>query len=162
MNRLVYKNKYVNIIENNEIIQVENIYGGSVILPITEEKNLILLEIYRSTINEISLEAPRGFCEDGETNTDTAIRELYEELHCSCEKFISLGYIYPDTGLLKSKVHLYLGINAKLSDNYIQSEEGIKKSKILSFEEACHMAMDGEINDSFTISAILRSLKYIC
>jgi ADP-ribose pyrophosphatase len=161
MNRIVYKNRYISITEDEEIVQVENILGGSVILPLTKDNSLILIEIYRKTINRISIEAPRGFSEEGETNLQTAERELYEELHCSCEKIIPLGYVYPDTGLQKAKIYLYLGVNAKLQDDYIQFEEGIKKIKILPFNEVYHMATNGDINDSFTLAAILRSLKWV-
>lgn len=161
MKKVVYKNKYIYITEENEIVQVENLLGGSVILPLTEDNNLILMEIYRKAINHISIEAPRGFAEKGETNLETAERELYEELHCKCEKFIFLGYVYPDSGLQKAKINLYLGIDAKLKDDYIQSDEGIKKIKIYPFKEAYDMAIDGSICDSFTLAGILRSLKYV-
>lgn len=161
MSKLVYKNKYISIVEDNEIVQVENIFGGSVILPLTENNNLILMEIYRKTINDISIEAPRGFSEEGENSLQTAERELYEELHCKCDKFISLGYIYPDTGLQKARIYLYLGINAKFKDEYVQLDEGVKKVKILSFKEAYNMAINGEICDAFTLAIIFRSLNYI-
>jgi len=160
-NRLIYKNKYISITEDNEIVQVENILGGSVILPLTKDNSLILMEIYRKAIESVSIEVPRGFSEDGETNLQTAERELYEELHCSCEKIIPLGYVYPDTGLQSSKIYLFLGVNAKLHDNYIQFEEGIKKIKIIPFKEVYDMAINGDISDSFTLATILRSLKWI-
>lgn len=161
MSKLVYKNKYINIIEENEIVQVENILGGSVILPLTESKNVILMEIYRKAINNISIEAPRGFSEEKENSLQTAERELYEELHCKCEKYIFLGYLYPDTGLQKARIHLYLGINAKLEDDYIQLNEGIKKVKVMPFVEAYDMAINGDICDAFTIAAIFRTLKHM-
>ena len=161
MSKLVYKNRYINITEDNEIVLVENILGGSVILPLTESNDLILIEIYRKAINNMSLEAPRGFSEEGETSLQTAERELYEELHCTCDKFIFLGYLYPDTGLQKAKIHLYLGMNARIQDDYTQLDEGINKVKILSFKEAYNMAMNGEICDAFTVAAIFRSLNYI-
>lgn len=161
MNDIVYKNKYINIINCNGIIQIENIFGGSVILPITEDNKVILIEIFREPIGKILIEAHRGFSEEGENSLQTAKRELYEELHCSCEKFISLGYVYPDTGLLKSKVNIYLALNAKILDDYVQIDEKIKRLRKISFKEAYDMAINGKINDTFTIAAILRSINIL-
>lgn len=153
----VYENKYVKIIENNGIIQIENKLGGSVLLPITRDRKVILLEIYRRNVESISLEAPRGFCEVNESSVEAAKREAYEECHCKCEKFISLGSIYPDSGLQKSEIDIYLGLNAEVLDSYVQSEEQIKKVRMLDYDEAYEMAIKGKIKDSYTIAAIMRS-----
>lgn len=86
-----------------------------------------MIEIYRKSIDSISIEIPRGFSEEGEQGRETAKRELYEELHYVCNKLIDIGYIYPDSGLQNAKVNLYLAFDVKFTDSYVQSEENIKK-----------------------------------
>lgn len=159
--KVIYSNKYLKITEENEIIEVDNVMGGSVILPLTKQNEVVLIKTFRKTMGDFSIEVPRGFSENSESSTDTAIRELYEEIHYRCEKVISLGCIYPDTGLQTSKIQMYLGLNSEPVDKYVQTAEGIKEIIVIPFKESYKMALEGEINDSFTIAAILRSLNYI-
>lgn len=119
------------------------------------------MEIFRKPINAYSLEIPRGFKEDKEDSLVTAKRELYEEISCECRNIISLGSMYPDSGFIESKIDLYLGLGANLIENKLQEEEGIHKIKLLDFQKAIQMAIDGEILDSFTLVSLLRSQKYL-
>ena len=49
------------------------------IIPVTKDKNVILIEQYRHGVDEITLEVPGGLVEKGELPRDAAERECFEE-----------------------------------------------------------------------------------
>ena len=120
-----------------------------------------MMRIFRENVGEESWEIPRGFTENEENGFMTAQREMMEEISCESEKIINLGYIFTDTGLMDSKINLYLGINTEIKEDRLQKEEGINTIKFIDYDSVYNMALKGEINDSYTLAAILRSKPYI-
>jgi hypothetical protein len=53
--------------------------------------------------------------------------------------------------------HLFIGLDTIRVSKQIQQEEGIKEIQLFSMDEVREMALNGAINDSFTLTAILRS-----
>lgn len=159
-NRVIYENNFFQVIlRNNEVLSLKNLKGGAVILPVTKEKQVILMKIFRKPINTYSLEAPRGFKEVDEDSIETAKREMNEEISCVSNKIIFLGSMYPDSGLMDSKVDIYLGVDCVLKKDKLQSEEGIRKIELIDYKIAYEKAIEGEIMDSYTLVALLRSKK---
>ncbi|WP_341878140.1 NUDIX hydrolase [Defluviitalea saccharophila] len=161
MSHIVYENEYFQVFLNNNVLSLNNIKGGAAILPLTIDKKVILMKIFRKNINQDSWEIPGGFTEKGEESNVTAQREMLEEISCISQEIISLGYMYTDTGLMNSKVYLYLGKDTSVKKDQLQTTEGVKSIRLVDFEDAYNMALDGEINDSYTLVAILRSKKYV-
>lgn len=160
--QIIYANDYYQVfLDNRDILSLKNLKNGAAILPMTKNKKVILMEIFRKPVNEYSLEVPRGFKEEKEDSIETAKRELYEEITCECKEILSLGSMYPDSGFIDSKIDLYLGFGANLIGNKLQEEEGIHKLKLVDYDKAIHMAIEGEILDSYTLAALLRSQKYL-
>lgn len=159
--KTLFENKYYRVFLNNDILRLHCLKPGAAVIPITEDKKIILLDIKRDTLNANTIEIVRGFSEDGESPEQTAKRELLEETGYSCERLISLGYVYPDTGLIINKVKLFLGINAYKESDKISYDEGISKLLFKNIEEVYQMAFNGIINDSFTICSLFRAMNYI-
>ena len=110
---MVYSNTYVEVYDTKGVMTVNNKYGGSVIVPVTQERNLLMLEIFRQPVGCVSLEFPRGFSEINEKSVDTARRELLEEISCRCEEFLPMGSIYPDSGLTNNRVEGNNGLDRR-------------------------------------------------
>ncbi|AFK85627.1 NUDIX hydrolase [Thermoanaerobacterium aotearoense] len=157
----LFKNKYYKVILNNGILRLYCLKPGAAIIPITEDRKIILLDIKRDALNTNEIEIIRGFSENGESPEETAKRELFEETGYSCRTLISLGYIYPDSGLIMNKVELFLGIDSYKVQEMIGYDEGISKLLFRSFDEVYQMALNGTINDSFTICSLFRAMGYI-
>ncbi|KGA95558.1 hypothetical protein AJ85_00145 [Alkalihalobacillus alcalophilus ATCC 27647 = CGMCC 1.3604] len=159
--KTIYENPFVQVrLDDRGIVSLKNKKGGAVILPVTKEKDVLLMKVFRPAINDYSLEIPRGFKEENEEPSMTAKRELYEEISAVSKTIIPLGYLYPDTGLIDSKVELFLGLDSEIKENKVQTEEGIQHVVKVPYQDAYQMAIGGGINDAFTLAAILRSREY--
>ena len=94
--KTVYKNKWFQIIDNHYIESKKNYFtikipDSSVILPISINKEFIIIKQYRETLDDFSLELPAGFIEKNENPIDTAKRELLEETGYTSNNFNYLG-----------------------------------------------------------------------
>jgi ADP-ribose pyrophosphatase len=106
----IYQNPYFNVKVKEDILSLESKVGGAAILPVTPEKKIILLNIFRPAIQSYSLEIPRGFAEPGEKPEETAKREMMEEISCTSGQIISMGSMYVDSGLMNTKTDLFIGL----------------------------------------------------
>jgi len=158
--KMVYSNNYFEVYATNGVLTVYNKYGGSVIVPVTQERNLLMLEIFRQPVGCVSLEFPRGFSEINEKGVDTACRELLEEISCNCEEFLPMGSIYPDTGLTNNRVEIVMGLGARRQNKKVQIREGIKAVRELSLSEVWDLAMNNEIKDGFSLAALVLTKKH--
>ena len=127
---------------------------GVGILPVNGDK-ILLLRHPRHATGEFHWEIPRGFGEAGQTITENASRELFEETGCIATELISLGSIHPDTGMMSARVELFLARLDKPAAG-TTCEPGIEHDE-LSITEVFEMAGNGEITDSFTLVALLRA-----
>jgi len=94
--KTVYKNEWFQIIDNHYIESKKNYFtikipDSSVILPISINKEFIIIKQYRETLDDFSLELPAGFIEKNENPIDTAKRELLEETGYTSNNFNYLG-----------------------------------------------------------------------
>lgn len=134
------------------IISPPNRAPGAVILPVAAD-SVILLQHPRHALGRSVLEAPRGFGEVGEEAEACARRELMEELGCSALALHSLGNVYPDSGLLETRVALFA---ANVTECPLVTEVGVNAItlSIRAFEEAIR---EGAVEDGFTIAAFCRA-----
>lgn len=79
--------------------------AGAVAVVSNRRGELLLVRQYRPAIDETLWELPRGMSEASDSSPlDTASRELTEETGFLGRNGIFLGYIYPDSGILSSRV----------------------------------------------------------
>lgn len=136
--------------------------AGSVILPITQDGKVVLFRHFRHALREWALEIPRGHGKVGEKPEETARRELREETGLNAKKIIQLGTVTPDSGILASKVSLFLALDCQQSQEADDKDSGtIEQSILKPYEEVKRMALEGEIEDGFTILALFRAQKYL-
>ncbi|WP_238524617.1 NUDIX hydrolase [Caldicellulosiruptor hydrothermalis] len=110
----IYENKYLKIIvDDKNVVKVINKNNGCVVVPITSANKIILIEIFRDTVNRNVLELPRGFAEESESTEKAALRELEEEIGGQCSRIIKIGSFYPDTGLYKAEIDVFLALDTK-------------------------------------------------
>lgn len=131
----------------------KNLVTGVAILPIIDEQ-VGLIHIYRPAIRDYSWEIPHGFVDEGEDEGTSALRELLEETGVTVEpeRFSSMGYITPDTGVLAARVHLFLA-EAGHATQRIQHELGLREFRFFPFAKFEEMIKRSEIQDTFTLAA---------
>lgn len=100
---------------------------------------------------------PRGFGDpNDENNIATAKREMIEEIgHCKVKDGKKIGSLYQNTTFYENPVGLVLLDVEELETNTNQ-EEGVMDFKFYSKEELHKMIREDRIEDTFTLSALMK------
>ena len=134
INKTVYKNQWFQVInkyyENEKKnYYVLNIPDSSVILPITENNEFIIIKQFRESLDNYSLELPAGFIDENETPQQAAERELFEETGYISKEFIYLGIGRLMINRTNSVQHLFAAKNINQKSNPKENIEVLKISQ---------------------------------
>lgn len=159
---IVYENPWFKVIkqESYHFVEERNAKTGAAILAIRGDSFLLLKMQRLSQGFETTLEIPRGYADEGETSQECAIRELKEETGFSlrAQNFQLLGHIRPNTGLLTTRVALYLAVIPDDSAPTSRDDEA-KEMLFVKARDMGDYLRSGQIEDSFTLAALCY-LKY--
>lgn len=128
--------------------------GGAVIVPLTEDNEVVMVRQYRKPAERVVLEVPAGKIDSGEEPLTTAIRELREETGYTADHIRFLTKMYPSVGYSEEVLYLYLCQGLTPGEANPDENEALDVEKI-SLEELYQMIMHGEIQDAKTQVAIL-------
>lgn len=133
------------------------------VLPITVEREVVLVEQYRHAIGTYTLEIPGGSTDpgSGESPEEAARRELLEETGFSCESLRLLALQAPNPALQNNFAHTYLGFDCvKTAELQLDPFEEIRVvTKPLA--EVYQLIMNGEIHHSIIVAAFLYALPHL-
>lgn len=130
--------------------------GAAAIVPIDAEGNVVLVRQYRHALGRYLLEVPAGKLSPGELPINCAARELEEEIGERAQRLEPLGALVPAPGFADEVIHLFL------ARDLVASRQQLDDDEILSIErrplaEVVAMALDGRLDDSKSIVAVLRA-----
>ena len=114
---------------------------------------VFLVRQYRFLINDMSWEIPGGGVEPGESFEDAAIRECREEASVECRSLRKVFSYEQGVDVTQAPAHIF-----ECSEfDVLPHTENIETDarQWVPFEKAVDMVKDGEIQDSFTMMAIL-------
>lgn len=133
--------------------------GGVAVLPLTDEKEVILVRQYRYAHQREFIEIPAGKLDKpGEIPLDAAIRELKEETGATAEKITFLGTVDTTPALINEKLYLYLAEGLNFGDSQPDEDEFLSTERI-PFTKLIDMVMEGKIQDAKTQIAVLKTAK---
>ena len=98
---------------------------GAAVLPVYPNGDVGVVVQYRHATRAWELELPRGSGEGKETPLESAKRELKEEAGLEAAQWSGLGSMAPDTGILQSKVPIFLAKGLKEVANSPDASEAI-------------------------------------
>lgn len=127
--------------------------GGSAILCVTKNEEVLLIKQFRYPYDTVLYEIPAGKLELGEDPYDAAIREFEEETGNKTDKLEFLGKIYPTCGYVSEILYLYLATDFKQTQTHFDEDEFIE-TEIIPISKVKEMILSGEIVDAKTICAI--------
>jgi ADP-ribose pyrophosphatase len=138
--------------------------GGSVVVPLLDDGDVILVRQYRYPHKKFILEAPAGKLEPNEDPLITAQRELQEETGYTAEHYEKLTAMFTTPGFCSEVLHIYLATGLKDSEHGQNLDEGEQSLTVeyIPLSTVIEMIVRGEIGDSKTIAGILlaeRKLK---
>ncbi|HOQ76433.1 MAG TPA: NUDIX hydrolase [Thermoclostridium sp.] len=134
--------------------------GASVIVPITEDGHVILVEQYRKPVEEVSLELPAGRLNEGEDPARCAARELKEETGYTASRLVKILTLYPAAAYSDEVLHVYVATGLSKGEASPDEDEVIQAFKY-KMDDVIKMIMDGAIKDSKTVSGILFTVRLL-
>lgn len=130
--------------------------GAVVVVPVDGEGNTYLVRQFRYPYGKVVLEVPAGKLEFGEEHFPAAQRELSEEIGAEAEEWIEMGEMLPTPGFCDELQHVYLARGLTFGPVHPDEDEFLEVVK-MPLEEAVAMAVDGRLEDSKTVAALLRA-----
>lgn len=134
--------------------------GAAAIVPIIQERKVVLVRQFRYAIATDLLEVPAGTMERGEQPEECAVRELEEETGYGCKEIEKIMEFFPVPGYSTEKIHVYLAKGLVKSETHTEEDEEINL-EILSLENALGKVRSGEIRDAKSICALFRAAELL-
>jgi ADP-ribose pyrophosphatase len=78
----------------------------TMVIPITIDRQVVLVRQYRHGVREVLLEIPGGLLEPGESPEHAAIRELREETGYECQSVRVLSRLLPNPAINNATLHI--------------------------------------------------------
>jgi ADP-ribose pyrophosphatase len=128
--------------------------GSSLIIPVTDEKKIILVRQYRYLVKSTSLELPCGGIKDGQSEIDAAHAELVEETGYEAGKLKKIGTFIPYNGLSDEQCTVFLARRLTRVGARPERTEQIELVESTP-EEMDGMIRKGRISDGMTIAGWL-------
>ncbi len=165
-NRVIYEGRVfdlhvrqVQLPDDNEAQREIIVHPGAVaLLPILPDGQIVLVNQFRSAARRIMLEIPAGTLEPDEPLQEAAIRELREETGYRPQKLETMGGIYVTPGYSTEYIHFYLATDL-VADPLDNDEDEIIEIVRLPFCEAINKVLAGQIEDSKTVSCLLKAAR---
>nr|WP_068887745.1 NUDIX hydrolase [Pedobacter panaciterrae] len=161
----IYENNWIGLTEHQVInpsggkgiygeVHFKNIAIG--ILPLDEELNTWLVGQYRFPIKAYSWEIPEGGGALLADPLDSARRELIEETGLVATEWIEIQRMHLSNSVSDELAIIYIAKGLTLGTSSPEETEQLVVKK-LPFNEAYQMVINGEITDSMSVAAILKT-----
>jgi 8-oxo-dGTP pyrophosphatase MutT (NUDIX family) len=129
---------------------------GVIVVPITNDDQIILIRQFRHPVRMWLRELPRGASEEGESPNDAARRELKEEIGAEATEFFALGRIVTDSGQQVGHPYIVAARIREVGEARPEESEAIDRRFRYSYAELSAACERGEIIDSFTHAAVVK------
>ena len=128
--------------------------GSAVIVPVFDDKSVVLVRQYRHPAGKHLLEIPAGGLEEGEDPQTGAARELEEEIGVSAARIEKLAEFYVSPGFLTEKMYVFLATDLTETAQKLDEDEFIELVRI-TFPQAFDLIRTGGIEDAKTIVGLI-------
>lgn len=116
---------------------------GAAILPLLPNGEILLNLNYRHATRSWELELPRGGRKTGQSPQEAATCELKEETGLEVDELVYLGEMCPDSGILSSRVAVFLAYTSKRSSAKIEEGEAIAAHPTFTIEKLKNLISEG-------------------
>lgn len=162
----VYKGKRVKIEEHeylngSEKVYREHVLAGNavIILPITDNNEVIMIQEALTPINKIVLSLPAGQIEDNEIPINAAYREVEEETGYKAKEMVELRQYYASGGYSNEKIIIFLAKGLIKTKQSLDESEDIKVIKI-PMKELKELLRRNEIMTASATVGVMHYLLY--
>lgn len=128
--------------------------GAVVILPMLDERTVVLIRSRRYAVGETLLELPAGTLEKGELPINCAGRELLEETGYLAGRLVPAGSYYTSPGILSERMYAFVAYDLEPARQALEAGEEIEVVPT-PMDEVLDMIRSGAIADAKTIATVL-------
>jgi ADP-ribose pyrophosphatase len=128
--------------------------GAAAVVPVMEDRSVILLKQYRHAVGGFIWEIPAGTIDPGENARQCAERELTEETGYTASHFERLAEITPLPAYSDERIHLFLATHLATAAQSLDADELLFVHRV-AMPAAIEMIARGEIQDAKTISGLM-------
>lgn len=129
--------------------------GAAAVIPVRDDGKILMVKQYRNALDRFTIEIPAGgLANANEPTKDAAARELEEETGYHSDDLELLITVRTTIAFCNEKIDIYVAKNLVKTQQHLDEGEYVD---VLEYdvEELVEMALNGTIEDSKTISAIL-------
>lgn len=131
--------------------------GSAVMMPVDEERRILLVRQYRLPADKYLWELPAGKLDEGENALQAARRELKEETGYKAKKWSKLASFFVSPGYVQEKMTIFLAEDLVAGEATPMDDERIE-THWFKRREVAEMIEDGKIEDAKTIIGYYRWL----
>jgi ADP-ribose pyrophosphatase len=162
--KIMYKTQWMTVYE--DLVSKEDgkrvgmfnrieVQDAVIMVPIFEDRSMLIIQNYRHGAGTILLELPGGFINENESASDAARRELLEETGYTCDivEPINWFYTWPARTAQRNFIVVTKGLKRKYHAKSLDEFESTKGHKI-SEKKIIAELKHGTIKSAVTISAL--------
>ncbi len=165
MSKTIHTWKTISLIEEDVVLPTGNTVthttiehpGAAVILPVTSDNKIIMVNQFRPSLKKWLLELPAGTIEKPESPLSCAKRELEEETGYSAQSFKELGQFTPLAGFCDEIQHLFIATELTKTERLNCDDDEVIEVLALTIQELEQKIIFGEITDSKTIACLSKA-----
>ena len=132
-------------------------HSGGVVIVAEKNNNILMVKQFRYPTQEVLYELPAGKLDkENEDILSAAKRELEEETGHIANSWESLGFIWTSPGFCNEKLYFFKAKDLSFKGQHLDEGEILDYIEIKK-EDVFSMIKNGQINDSKTISALMRA-----
>src|ERR1700730_1142794 len=134
--------------------------GSVVVMPVFEDRRVLLIRQYRHTVGEFLWEFVAGRKEPGETPSVAARRELLEETGYTARRLRKMLHIIPTPGFVNEWMWIFAAEG--LVEGTAQPEEDERITpRIFTLKQVDAMIQSGRLRDAKSIAGLLYYMRYV-
>ncbi len=126
------------------------------VIPLTPDREVVLIRQYRHGTRENTLEIPGGLVEPGDTPEAAARRELAEETGYQERELSCLGYVHPNPAILNNRCHTFLARDVFLNGDQDQDDKEDIEVLLHPLTEIPRLIRDNRITHALVLAAFYR------
>ena len=135
--------------------------GAVCVIPVTENREVIMERQYRYPIDRVIWEIPAGKLDaPGEDWLDAAKRELSEETGYTADEWTMIGEFYGAPAYSDERIGMFLARGLHKGRRHLDEDEYLDVVKV-PLKELVDSVMSGEITDAKTQVAVLKAARLL-
>lgn len=128
------------------------------LLPITRDRQAVLVKQFRHGSRSYTLEVPAGLVEEGEDPAVAALRECLEETGYRAREPVSLGDVNPNPALFSNRLYSYYAVDVERETAVQNTGTEHTEPVLVPVAKLPDMLLRGEIEHALVAATLWRYL----